>query len=191
MAAEESHNYRPRKATTILTIRYFEDFHEGEEFSTPARTVTESDVMNFAGVSGDFNPIHTDAEYAKRTVYGSRIAHGLLTLALASGLWFSSGLFEESLVALYGIENMRFTKPVRVGDTLTVKLQVTGRREREEFGVLTVRNEVVNQKGEIVLAFDAMLLLKRGNGANRVSLPSAPAKKRLQGQRQKRETPRP
>jgi 3-hydroxybutyryl-CoA dehydratase len=160
-----------------LTIRYFEDFHEGEEFSTPSRTVTETDVMNFAGVSGDFNSIHTDEEYAKRTAYGGRIAHGFLTLAVASGLWFSSGVFEESLVALYGIENMRFIKPVRFGDTLTVKLKVITKRERKELGIVTVRNEVVNQKGEVVLGFDAMLLLKKNNAANRISLASTVKKK--------------
>lgn len=160
-----------------MTIRYFEDFHEGEEFTTSARTVTETDVMNFAGVSGDFNPIHVNVEYAKRTAYGTRIAHGLLTLSLASGLWFSSGLFEESLVALYGIENMRFIKPVRVGDTLTVKLAVREKRERGEFGILTAHNEIVDQRGESVLVFDAMLLLKKNNAASRVPLASTAAKK--------------
>jgi len=80
-------------------------------------------------------------------------------------------------VALYGLENMRFIKPVRFGDTLTVKLKVITKRERKQLGIVTARNEVVNQKGEVVLAFDAMLLLKKNNAANRISLASTVKKK--------------
>ncbi len=160
-----------------LVVRYFEDFHEGDRFRTQARTVTEGDIEDFARVSGDFNRIHLDEEYSKHTIYGSRIAHGMLTLAMTSGLTYSLGLFEGSLVAIYGIENVRFIKPVRIGDSIAVNLEVTGRREKGEAGVVTVSNEVVNQRGETVLAFDKLLLLKKGKRANMTYSASASSKK--------------
>ncbi|MBX5492329.1 MAG: dehydratase, partial [Chloroflexi bacterium] len=83
---------------------YFEDFHIGQEFVTARRTITEHDVMTFAGLSGDFNPLHTDALYAATTPYGERIAHGLLTLAITSGLINQLGLMAGTTIALLGYE---------------------------------------------------------------------------------------
>jgi acyl dehydratase len=97
---------------------YFEDFQVGQRFTTPARTVTEADIANFAGVSGDFNPIHTDAEFARSTPFGERIAHGLLVLSMLTGLRQRSGHFEGTIVAWLEIRNYRFLKPVFIGDTV-------------------------------------------------------------------------
>ncbi len=83
-----------------------------------ARTITEADIVMFASLSGDWNPIHTDAEFAKKTIFGQRIAHGLLTLSVVAGLLVRLGLTERTIVAFYGIDKLRFTKPVFIGDTI-------------------------------------------------------------------------
>lgn len=94
---------------------YFEDFEVGQRFTTPARTVTEADVVNFAGVSGDYNPIHTDAEFAKSTPFGQRIAHGLLVLSMLTGLRQRAGHFEGTIIAWLEIRNYRFLSPSSSG----------------------------------------------------------------------------
>jgi 3-hydroxybutyryl-CoA dehydratase len=142
-------------------MKYFEDFVVGETFVTPGRTITDADVTDFAGVSGDFHSLHTDEEFAKRNIFRRRVAHGVLTLAITEGLWMRLGLFEESLVAFYGIDELRFTKPVFIGDTIHATLMVGEMREKKELGLVTVKNEVTNQNREIVLKFDAHLLFKR------------------------------
>ncbi|MGB9636294.1 MAG: MaoC/PaaZ C-terminal domain-containing protein [Thermoplasmata archaeon] len=142
--------------------KYFEDFTCGEEFVTPARTVTEADIVQFAGLSGDYNSIHTDEEYAKKSFFGKRVAHGLLVLAIMSGLWVRLGVFEGTVIAFYGIEHLRFTKPVFIGDTISLKMRVKEKKERDEnSGIVTVENLVINQRNETVLVCDAMLLVKR------------------------------
>jgi 3-hydroxybutyryl-CoA dehydratase len=142
-------------------MKYFEDFVVGETFITPGRTITDADIRDFAGVSGDFHSLHTDEEFAKRNMYHKRVAHGVLTLAIAEGLWMRLGIFEESLVAFYGIDELRFTKPVFIGDTIKATLTVGETREKRDLGLVTLKNEVTNQNGEIVLKFDAHLLFKR------------------------------
>jgi acyl dehydratase len=142
-------------------MKYFEDFVVGETFTTPGRTITDADVTDFAGVSGDFHSLHTDEEFAKRNIFHKRVAHGVLTLAITEGLWMRLGIFEESLVAFYGIDKLRFTKPVFIGDTIRARLVVGEMREKKELGLVTVDNEVTNQNGETVLKFDAQLLFKR------------------------------
>ncbi len=127
--------------------RYCEDFRVGESFQTAGRTVTEADIVNFAGLSGDFHPLHVDREYAKQTSFGVRIAHGLLGLSLASGLMSRLGLIEETVVALLSL-TWRFKKPVKIGDTLSVTLIVTkveGDRGRGH-GVVTFGVNVANQE---------------------------------------------
>ena len=97
---------------------YFEDFEVGQRFVTAGRTVTEADVVNFAGVSGDYNPIHTDAEFAKSTPFGQRIAHGLLVLSMLTGLRQRTGATDGTLIAWLEIRNYKFLKPVLIGDTV-------------------------------------------------------------------------
>jgi 3-hydroxybutyryl-CoA dehydratase len=143
---------------------YFEDFHVGDAITTPARTITETDIVLFAGLSGDWHPMHTDAEHAKQTVYGERIAHGLLTLAISSGLLFRTGErgVPSSTVALWGIEKVRFVAPSKIGDTLHVKsevVQVTA--VDSERGLITFQQRVVNQRGETTLTYSSKLLVGR------------------------------
>jgi len=141
---------------------YYEDFKPGITFETPGRTVTEADIVNFAGVSGDFYSLHTDEEYAAKTMFGGRIAHGLLVVSIVTGLWFRLGIFEGTLLALYGIDRLRFIKPVKPGDTIRARIIVIEKREKEKGGLVTLRNEVYNQKGELVAVFDAKVLVAYG-----------------------------
>lgn len=142
-------------------MRLYEDFNIGDYFETPRRTITETDIVNFAGVSGDFNPLHTDEVFAKQTLFGRRVAHGLLTLAITSGLWMRLGFFDGSVVAFYGIDNLRFVKPVFAGDTIMAKIRVIEKIEKGNYGIVTFNNEVYNQHEELVLIFQAKLLLRR------------------------------
>jgi acyl dehydratase len=142
-------------------VRLYEDFNIGDYFETPRRTITETDIVNFAGVSGDFNPLHTDEVFAKQTLFGRRVAHGLLTLAITSGLWMRLGFFDGSVVAFYGIDNLRFVKPVFAGDTIMAKIRVIEKIEKGNYGIVTFNNEVYNQHEELVLIFQAKLLLRR------------------------------
>ena len=129
---------------------YFEDFEVGQRFTTPARTVTEADVVNFAGVSGDYNPIHTDAEFAKSTPFGQRIAHGLLVLSMLTGLRQRTGHFEGTVIAWLEIRNYKFLKPVLIGDTV-----------RGESGILVQRVRVYNQRGEVVQEGEFVTMVRR------------------------------
>jgi acyl dehydratase len=113
---------------------YFEDVEVGLRFETLSRTVTEADLVAFAGVSGDFNPLHTDAVYAAGTIYGERIAHGALVLSLATGLRQRTGLFDGTLMGLLEIRSWRFLAPVLVGDTIRVVNEVTELRPYLETG---------------------------------------------------------
>ena len=140
---------------------YLDDFEVGMTFETPRRTVTEADVVAFAGLSGDYNPLHTDEEFAKTGPFGKRIAHGVLTLAVLTGLWDRLGLLAGSVEAFYGIDKLRFTRPVFFGDTLHATVKVVDKRERESNGVVGFSNEVMNQRGETVLVCDTRLVVRR------------------------------
>ncbi len=140
---------------------YYEDFSVGQVFETPGRTITEADIVNFAGVSGDFYSIHTDEVFASKTIFGGRVAHGLLTIAIVTGLWMRLGIFEGSLIAFYGADRLRFIKPVRIGDTIKARLVVADKRLKDGLGLVTIKNEVYNQRGELVAVFDAILVIAR------------------------------
>lgn len=131
---------------------YFEDFHEGQEFLTPGRTVTEADVISFAAWTGDYNPVHTDAEFAQTTRFGERIAHGVLGVSLCLGLMSRIGVFDGSAVALLGIDGWRFRLPVLIGDTVHCRITILGTRRTSSgtTGVLQRRFELLNQRGEVV-----------------------------------------
>ena len=141
---------------------HFEDFEVGTETVTDSRTVTEADVVAFAGLSGDYNPLHVDAEFARSTPFGERIAHGLLGLAIASGLVSRTGAIEGTTLAFVGME-WRFTAPVLLGDTITVRSRVADKREtsKPDRGIVRFDVEVVNQRGEVVQEGTQTLLMKR------------------------------
>ena len=104
---------------------YFEKFYVGQSISTVGRTITESDIVTFAGLSGDYNQIHTDAEFSKTSFIGQRIAHGLLVLSIASGLAMRTGFLEGTVIAFREIINWKFIQPVFINDTIHVELVVT------------------------------------------------------------------
>jgi acyl dehydratase len=145
---------------------YFEDVRVGFRFETPRRTVTEADLVAFAGVSGDFNPLHTDSVFAAESIYGERIAHGALVLSLATGLRQRVGLFDGTLMGLLEIRNWRFAAPVRIGDTIRVVNEVTELREtsKPDRGIMVQRIEVLNQNDAVVQSGEFVMMLRRRSG---------------------------
>lgn len=135
-----------------MSSLYFEDLEPGQTFVSTGRTITEADVVNFAGLSGDFNQIHLDAEAAKRTMYGQRVAYGVLGLSIATGLLDRIGLFRESMAAMLGIESWTFAHPIFIGDTVHLKLTIESTRltSRGDRGVVRRRMELINQRDEVV-----------------------------------------
>lgn len=132
---------------------YFEEFAVGQEFTTPGRTVTESDIVAYAGLSGDFNQIHTDAEYSKTQAFGKRVAHGLLGLSIASGLAVQTGVMQGTIMAFREINDWKFIKPVFIGDTLHVVLTVlqTKAMPRIAGGSIVIELDVRNQDDDTVM----------------------------------------
>ena len=140
---------------------FYEDVEVGAVFESAGRTVTEADIVAFAALSGDWNRIHTDAEYAKRTPYGQRIAHGLLGIAIASGLSVRLGVFADTTIAMLGVE-WTFRAPVFIGDTVRLRMRITSKRRasRGARGILTRRLELLNQRDEVVQEGTISLLVK-------------------------------
>jgi len=134
-----------------LRGRYFEEFTVGYTITTPARTITEADVVNFAALSGDWNQLHTDAEYASGTPFGARIAHGLLGLTVASGLGSRLGFIEGTAEAFLKLE-WKFRKPIYLGDTIHLRGEVTRTRAVRSMGggIVVFDMELLNQRGETV-----------------------------------------
>lgn len=129
---------------------YFEDLTVGEVRTTTGRTITETDIVQFAGVSGDYNPIHTDEQYAKSTPFGGRIAHGLLVLSVTSGLVNRLGFTEGSVIAFIGLK-WRYVKVVKIGDTLFARIKTQKKKDADEkSGIVIFGIEVLNQREEIV-----------------------------------------
>ncbi len=142
---------------------YLEDFNVGEVYRTAGRTVTEADITIFTGLSGDFNPLHTDEEYCKGTAHGTRIAQGLLGVSIASGLVSQLGILTGTAVGFLGM-TWRYTGVIRAGDTIHVELTTTEVRETSKGGrgVLVRRLDVINQRGETVQTGDwSVMVLTR------------------------------
>ncbi len=145
---------------------YFEDFELGQEFLTRSRTITEADVINFAGLSGDYNPLHTDEEFAKKTIFGARIAHGLLGLSIASGLITQMGIAEKTVIAFLGL-TWNFKAALKFGDTISVRQRVIEKRETSKIdrGILRMAISVINQRGEVVQEGEhTLMMMRRGAG---------------------------
>ena len=143
--------------------RHFEEFTVGETFTTAARTVTEGAVDRFAGLSGDFNPLHTDEESARQGPMKGRVAHGMLVLAIATGQANQLGLFEGTTLALLGMDRIRWTAPVRLSDTIHTTLAVREAREssKADRGVVVFDVAVRNQRGETVCQAEWTALMAR------------------------------
>lgn len=154
-----------------MTTYYFEDFEVGQVFESGGRTITETDLTFFSMLSGDWNPVHADAEYAKTTRFGERVVHGALGIAVSTGMLHELGIFHDSVIAMLGFRNWNFLKPLLVNNTIRLRLTITdvspgksgnsgkvGRR----FELLNENNEVV-QEGES----DVLVLTKQGAEARK------------------------
>jgi acyl dehydratase len=130
---------------------YFEEFSVGQKLTTEKRTVTEDDIMSFARLSGDDNRIHTDPEFSKTTMFGKQVAHGLLGLAIASGLAWQTGILDGTVIAFREVNEWKFVKPVFIGDSIYVDLETieTKALPRIGGGSVTITLEVKNQKDEV------------------------------------------
>ena len=145
---------------------YFEDFKLGEKTVSPARTITETDIVMFAALSGDWSELHTNAEYMKQSVFGQRIAHGLLTLSIATGLALrTGGRGTIDMLAFLGMDKVKFTNsPVFIGDTIRVELEVIEARtsqSRPDAGILKFKNTVKNQRDEEVATYEAAVMVNK------------------------------
>ena len=146
-----------------MTGLYWEEWDIGADFESPGRTVTEADIVMFAGLSGDYNPLHINEEFCKKTQFGTRIAHGPLVYALAAGLLFQLHLYDDTLIAFLGFDSLKFTKHVIAGDTIHARIKVLEKREtsRPDRGVMKRQLQVLNQRGEVVQDAIQAFLLKR------------------------------
>ena len=144
----------------------FRDYQVGRTFRSAGRTVTEADIATFAGLTGDFYFLHMDEERARRTPFGGRIAHGLLTLSQAVGLATLTGAYGDAVLALLGVDRMRAVKPVHPQDTIYAEVTVAAARVASsgDRGVVTLDYAVVNQRQEQVMTFAVTLLVRRSPG---------------------------
>lgn len=143
---------------------YWEDFQIGDEWHSPARTITETDLVLFAGLTGDYNPIHIDEEYAKTTSFGGRIAHGLLIGCIGTGLTTSlQDFYEDVEYKVLVSVKFDFKGPVRIGDTIRVKVIVTEKRKTKnpERGLIVFERTVMNQRDEVVQIMSHTYLFSR------------------------------
>ncbi|HEY6041445.1 MAG TPA: MaoC/PaaZ C-terminal domain-containing protein [Anaerolineae bacterium] len=151
----------------------FDQFNPGDMFVSQARTVNESDVSSFAGLSGDYNPLHTDAEFGKTTPFGERIAHGMLVAAIASGMANWLGIFEGTTIALME-QVIQYRGAVKFGDTVHLELQVLEKKETSKpgRGVVIFETRVINQKGDLAIEGKWTLMMKREESTVRSTSPT-------------------
>ncbi len=140
----------------------YEEFELGAIYDTQARTITETDVVTFAGLSGDYNPLHTDAEAAKNTPFGERIAHGMLTVAISTGMANMTGLMAGTTIALME-QNIKYKGAVKFGDTVRLQMEVIEKREtsKPDRGIVKLAARVLNQRDEVVVDMVWTQLMKR------------------------------
>lgn len=152
----------------MTTTLFLEDLEVGQAFDGPARTVTEADVVAFAGLSGDFNPIHTDVEFAKDTPFGQRVVFGLLGLSILTGLLDRTRLFSGSAIAMLGIRDWKFTSPIFIGDTVGFRMEIRAIRptSKGDRGVVDRHFELINQRGEIVQSGHIDLMIRSRSYGN-------------------------
>lgn len=140
----------------------YDEFEIGDRYVSQARTVTEADVVTFAGLSGDFNPLHTNAEFAKQTPFGERIAHGMLVVAMATGMANWTGIFEGTTLALME-QTIRYKGAVRFGDTVHLELEVVEKKDtsKADRGVVSFAARVLNHEDQVVIDSEWTLLMRR------------------------------
>lgn len=153
--------------TTAPRGRYFEDFEVGQEFMTPARTITSTDIVNFSCLSGDFNEVHSNFEYCKTTPFGEPIAHGPLVYAVMAGLQYATGINDGTLLALLQIDGWRMLNAVKHGDTIRMRSRVLAKKESKKLdrGVVTFSRECFKQDGTVAQEMTASYLYRRRSQA--------------------------
>lgn len=146
----------------------FDQLNVGDRFVSQGRTVTEGDVSRFAGISGDFNPLHTDAEFARATPFGERVAHGMLVASIGTGLGNQMGVLEGTTLALME-QVIRYKGAVKFGDTVHLELIVKEKREtsKPDRGVVIFDTPIINQHGQTVIDMQWTLLMKRTEDGGR------------------------
>lgn len=147
--------------------KFFDDWTVGEEYITPSRTMTETDIVMFAAMSGDYNELHTSEEFGKKTQFGKRIGHGLLGLAVSHGLLFRLGLLEGTAIAFLGLENWKFEVPYFAGDTIRVKVKVAEKKEsksKPDRGVIKLFVQVIREDGAVLQSGYKVLMVRRKLG---------------------------
>lgn len=145
----------------MLPGLYFDDIKVGDERLTPRVTVTEGHILAYAGVSGDFSPLHMDEIYGRSTEYGSRVAHGLMGLTLTDGLKVQSAFFQDGIALGW---SWKFRGPIRIGDTLQVKFRIAEARVSKKMphmGILIIAIDLINQRGEVVQQGEHQLMVPR------------------------------
>jgi 3-hydroxybutyryl-CoA dehydratase len=145
---------------------WFEEFEVGQQVITPGRTITEGDIVAFAGLSGDYNQIHTNAEFSRQTPFGQRVAHGLLSLSITSGLAMRTGVLEGTVIAFREINNWKFSSPVFIGDTIHAELNIVETKPipRLKGGSIVIEFVVKNQRDEVTMkgTWNALVASKPG-----------------------------
>jgi acyl dehydratase len=148
------------------TALFFDDFQVGQHWTSPARTITEADVVLFAGLSGDYNPLHTDEEFARNTAFGGRIFHGPGVFAIATGLESRLGLKEGTAIAFLGM-TWNLKAPVKISDTIHVEQTVAELKassSKQDRGIVTFDVSVVNQDGVVAQDGQWVVMFKRSDG---------------------------
>ncbi len=144
-----------------VVSQYFEDFALDSISTSRSRTVTEADIVNFAGLSGDFIELHVSESYAAKGPFGKRIAHGALVFSISTGLTVQTIKIDDTVIAFYGMDKLRFTRPVFIGDTIHVVKKVIAKEQKgADRGVVTFETTVLNQNGETVIVYTDKLLVK-------------------------------
>jgi acyl dehydratase len=141
--------------------KYFEDYQLDDKMTSGTRTITEADIVNFAGLSGDFHELHMSEEFAKRGPFGRRIAHGALIFSVSTGLTIQMG-HVENIIAFYGVDKLRFTNPTFIGDTIHVTKRVIELTPKDAArGVVAFETRVINQRDEPVVVYQDRVMVRR------------------------------
>lgn len=153
----------PRRIPTLNA--YVDDLRISDRIcSDRGRTITECDLVTFSAFSGDWSSLHTDVEWcAANSPFHDRIAHGFLTLSVATGLEFTMfGGQQDKVLALYGVDRVRFVRPVSIGDTIHVENEIVGIEDKDKTrSVVVIRQEIRNQQNEVVVTLDKRMLMKK------------------------------
>lgn len=151
---------------TAVLGNWYEDFDINQEFRSPGRTITESDLSSFAAQTGDYSQVHTDEEFCRKTEFGARIAHGLLGLSITQGLMSRTNYTHGTGVASLSWDKWKFLKPIMIGDTIHVRWKIAAKREsksKPDMGILTECVELRNQRNEVVQQGEHITMVRKRN----------------------------